>query len=143
MPPGHIVAAFQWLDYFTSYSQTGGFVQAPCQECGVSLVGYTDATPMDSAGVYYNLVGRPALDAYIAKAADKQIPVACLEPVADVDTTGDLAHAISLIRAIGYAKAHQPELHVPWRTLEWIEAKGLIISTPPHAQHDPREVLDR
>jgi len=143
MPPSHIVSAFQWLDYFSSYSETGGFVQAPCQECGVSLVGYTDATPMDSAGVYYNLQGLAALDAYVIKVAQSGIPMTCLDPVADIDTTADLAHATSLVRALGYAEAHQPGLHVPHRTLHWLDSQGIRISTPPNSEHDPREMLDR
>ncbi|NTW28455.1 MAG: DUF2064 domain-containing protein [Coriobacteriia bacterium] len=143
MPPSHIVSAFQWLDYFSSYSEVGGFVQAPCQECGVSLIGYTDTTPMDSTGVYYNLMGRAALDGYIAKAAEKNIPVACLGPVADIDDTTDLAHAASLIRALGYAGAHQPALHVPRHTLWWLDVHGVVISTPPNSEHDPREMQDR
>ncbi|HEY5529113.1 MAG TPA: DUF2064 domain-containing protein [Thermoleophilia bacterium] len=143
LPPSHIVSAFRWLDYFASYSDIGGFVQAPCQECGVSLVGYTDKTPMDSPGVYYNLQGMAALDAYIAKAAERKVPVACLSPVADIDDTGDLAHAASLVRALGYAGAYQPGLHVPRYTLSWLDSKGIVISTPPNSEHDPREMLDK
>ena len=142
MPPSHIVAAFQWLEYFAACSEIGGFVQAPCQECGVSLVGYTRETPMDSTGVYYNLQGLAALDAYVAKAAASGVPLACLEPVADIDTIADLAHATSLIRGLAYAEAHQPGVHVPHRTLRWLDARGIRISTPPNSEHDPRSALD-
>lgn len=142
LPPSHIVQAFQWLDYFSSFSLNGGFVQAPCQECGVSLVGYTNTTPMDSMGVYYNLDGIAALDGYVAKARERNVPMACLSQVADIDDTGDLAHAASFIRALGYAGSHQPGLHVPRWTLWWIDAHGIVISTPPNSLHDPREMLD-
>jgi uncharacterized protein len=142
MPVSHIVQAFQWLEYFDSYSEKGGFVQAPCQECGVSLVGYTAQTPMDSRGVFYNLNGVPALDAYIAKAAEHGVPVANLTPVADVDDTRDLAHTISLLHATAYSIHCQPGLFLAHRTLEWIDRMGIMISTPPNAEHDPREAID-
>ena len=142
MPVNHIVRAFQWLDYFDSFSPHGGFVQAPCQECGVSLVGYTRATPMDSTGVFYNLDGVPALDAYIAKAAQREVPVASLTPVADVDDMRDLAHTISLLKGIAYSSQYQPDLFVAHRTLDWIQRVGIVVNTPPNAEHDPREQID-
>lgn len=142
MPVGHIVQAFQWLEYFDSYSPQGGFVQAPCQECGVSLVGYTSKTPMDSTGVFYNLDGVPALDAYIAKAAERCVPVANLMPVADVDDTRDLAHTISLLNATAYSIHHQPGQFLARRTLDWVRRIGVVISTPPNPEHDPREFID-
>jgi len=142
MPVNHIVQAFQWLEYFDSFSERGGFVQAPCQECGVSLVGYTARTPMDSTGVFYNLNGIPALDAYIAKAAERGVPVASLTPVADVDDMRDMAHTISLLKGIAYSSQFQPGLFVAHRTLNWIQRMGIVISTPPNAEHDPRERID-
>lgn len=142
MPVSHIVQAFQWLDYFDSFSERGGFVQAPCQECGVSLVGYTARTPMDSTGVFYNMDGVPALDAYIAKAAQRGVPVASLTPVADVDDMRDMAHTVSLLNAIEYSNRCQPGLFVARRTLDWIRKTGIVISTPPNAEHDPRERID-
>lgn len=142
MPTSHITQAFQWLDYFDSFSGCGGFVQAPCQECGVSLVGYTKNTPMDSKGVFYNLDGVPALDAYIAKAAQRGVPVASLTPVADVDDMRDMAHTISLLKGIAYSSQFQPGLFVARRTLDWIHRTGIVISTPPNAEHDPRENID-
>ncbi|MGV8084272.1 MAG: DUF2064 domain-containing protein [Coriobacteriia bacterium] len=141
-PVSHIVSAFQWLDYFSSYSETGAFVQAPCQECGVSVVGYTRSTPMDSTGVYYNVDGLTCLDAYTAKARERGIPVACLPQVADIDDAQDLAHATSLIHAVGYAGAHQPGLHVPRYTLWWLDAHGIVASAPPNENHDPRDQVD-
>jgi glycosyltransferase A (GT-A) superfamily protein (DUF2064 family) len=142
MPVNHIVLAFQWLEYFGSYSDRGGFVQAPCQECGVSLVGYTSETPMDSTGVFYNPDGIPALDAYVAKAAERGVPVASLTPVADVDDMHDLAHTVSLLRAIAYSCCYQPGLFLAKRTLAWITQHNIVVSTPPNAEHDPRERID-
>ncbi len=142
MPVSHIVQAFQWLAYFDAISEKGGFVQAPCQACGVSLVGYTAKTAMDSQGVFYNLQGTPALDAYTIKASQQGIPIALLMPVADVDNVEDLAHTISIIRAIKYASYFQPDLFVPHRTLAWIDRMRLTISTPPNTEHDPRESID-
>lgn len=142
MPLNHLVEAFRWLDHFRDTSGRGGFVQAPCQECGVSLVGYTAETPMDSQGVYYNMDGVPALDAYINKAAGREIPVACLAPVADVDDINDLAHCISLLRAMAYAKPYQQDIFLAQRTLDWIDKSGIIVSTPPNPNHDPRSAID-
>jgi glycosyltransferase A (GT-A) superfamily protein (DUF2064 family) len=142
MPVSHLVQAFQWLAHFAGTSQQGGFVQAPCQECGVSLVGYTADTPMESQGVYYNLNGVPALDAYIHKAALKEIPVACLTPVADIDDVRDLAHSISLLRAMAYAQPFQRDLYLAHRTLAWIDRTGIIVNTPPNLNHDPRYEID-
>lgn len=142
MPASHIVQAFQWLAYFDALSDKGGFIQAPCQACGVSLIGYTAKTAMDSQGVFYNQQGIPALDAYTIKASQRGIPTALLMPVADVDNIEDLAHTISLIKAIQYASHFQPDLFVPHRTLAWIDRMQLRISTPPNAEHDPRGDID-
>jgi glycosyltransferase A (GT-A) superfamily protein (DUF2064 family) len=143
MPVTHLVRAFEWLAYFdTIHDGAGGFVQAPCQACGVSLVGYTRETPMDSQGVFYSLEGIPALDAYVVKAQEHGVPVALLDPVADVDNVEDLAHTISLLRAIAYSSNYQPELCVAGRTLTWVNRKGIVISTPPNLEHDPREMID-
>ena len=141
MPKSHISQAFAWLDYFSSLG-TPGFVQAPCQECGTSLVGFSHNTPIDHQGVYYNLTGTPALDGYVAKLVAKDIPSAYLSPVSDIDESTDLAHAISCIRAIAQAAKTQPGLYVPQRVLDWVDFMGFTISTPPNENHDPRQYLD-
>ena len=100
MPKAHLVQAFNWLDYFQAIGEPG-FVVAPCQECGTSLVGYSYNTPgMDHDGIYYNMDGRPALDGYVEKLQESGIPSAFFDPVADIDEVTDLAHAISCMRAI-------------------------------------------
>lgn len=140
MPKGHVKQAFQWLEYFQSIGKPG-FVQAPCQECGTSLVGYSFNTPMNHDGIYYNLDGRPALDGYVEKIIENDVPSAYFDPVADIDEVTDLAHSISCMKAIREAAKYQP-LFVPHRTLNWVESMGITISTPPNDNHDPRGYLD-
>ncbi len=140
MPKSHIIQAFDWLNYFQE-QKTPGFVQAPCQECGTSLVGYSYNTPIDHTGIYYNMDGRPALDGYVEKLQEQDIPSAYFEPVADIDEVTDLAHAISCMKAIREAAKIQP-LFVPFRTLNWCEIMGLKVTTPPNENHDPRDYLD-
>ena len=140
MPKNHIKQGFQWLDYFQSIGKPG-FVYAPCQECGTSLVGYSYNTPIDHTGVYYNMDGRPALDGYLEKLQEGDIPSAYFDPVADIDEIMDLAHAISCAKAIAEASKYQ-DLFVPHRMLTWIEFMGIRATTPPNDNHDPRDYLD-
>lgn len=141
MPKSHITQAFQWLDYFRAQG-TPGFVQAPCQECGTSLVGFSCDTPMDNQGVYYNLNGRAALDGYREKLEGRSIPSAYLPPVADIDEKTDLAHAISCMRAIALAAESQTDLYVPRRVMDWVDYMGIRVMTPPNDEHDPRQYVD-
>jgi hypothetical protein len=115
---------------------------APCQQSGVSVVGYTKTTPIDSQGVYYNLDGTPVLDAYTAKLQALDLPFAYLSPVADIDGDNDLAHAISCLGAIAEATRYQPDIYLARRVLEWIDRKGLRACAPPNDDYDPREQLD-
>ena len=142
MPKGHLIQGFQWLEYFQSIGKPG-FVMAPCQECGTSLVGYSFNTPIDHDGIYYNMDGRPALDGYVQKLqeSDEDIPCAYFDPVADIDEVTDLGHSISCMKAIREAARYQP-LFVPRRTLAWVEIMGIQVSTPPNENHDPRDYLD-
>jgi glycosyltransferase A (GT-A) superfamily protein (DUF2064 family) len=142
MPVSHIVRAFQWLAYFDSAYETGGIVFCPCQACGVSLVGLTETTPMDFDGVFYNPDGTPALDAITALSEARGIPAAALDPVSDIDNAEDLAHALSLARSHAYVSQFQPEIMAPKRFLAWADAAGIVVSTPPNADHDPREAID-
>ena len=141
MPITHISQAFQWLDYFQDLG-TPGFVQAPCQECGTSLVGFSYNTPINHQGVYYNLTGKPALDAYVEKLQEMDIPSAYFTPVADIDEKVDLAHAVSCIRAIKEAAKYQTEIYVPQRVLDWCDFMNIRVSTPPNDNHDPRQYID-
>ncbi len=85
----------------------------------------------------------PALDAYVAKIKDKDIPTAYFSPVADIDEKTDLAHAISCMRAIEQAAKYQPDLFVPKRVLTWVGLMGISVSTPPNEEHDPRQYIDQ
>lgn len=140
MPKSHLKQAFQWLDYFQSIGKPG-FVSAPCQECGTSLVGFSYNTPINNQGIYYNMDGRAALDGYVEKLKGSDIPSAYFEPVADIDEVPDLAHAISCMRAIKEAGKYQ-NLFVPNRVLDWVDYMGITVSTPPNEEHDPRQYLD-
>ena len=96
---------------------------------------------MDHTGVYYNMEGRPALDGYLVKLQEANVPSAYFDPVADVDEITDLGHAISCMRAIKEAARYQP-LFVPQRTLAWVDLMGITVSTPPNENHDPRNMFD-
>jgi hypothetical protein len=141
MPKSHVTQAFQWLDFYHS-NGTPGFVCAPCQECGTSLVGFSFDTPINHQGVYYNLDGVPALDAYMHKTEEAGIPVSYFAPIADIDERTDLAHAISCMNAIKQAAKYQNELFVPTRVMDWVEFMGIRVSTPPNDEHDPRQYID-
>jgi glycosyltransferase A (GT-A) superfamily protein (DUF2064 family) len=140
MPKRHIKEAFTWLDRFQGLGKPG-FVCAPCQECGTSLVGYSHNTPIDHSGVYYNLEGRPALDGYVDKLREADVPSAYFDPVADIDVVGDLGHAVSCMKAIREAARYQ-DLFVPRRALGWCEIMGIQPYTTPNENHDPRDYLD-
>ena len=141
MPKAHLIQSFQWLEYFQSIGKPG-FVYAPCQESGTSLIGYSHNTPgMNHTGVYYNMDGRPALDGYLQKIQENDVPSAYFDPVADIDEVSDLGHAISCMKSIREAAKYQP-LFVPRRTLAWVELMGITVSTPPNENHDPRDYLD-
>jgi len=142
MPVSHLVRAFQWLAYFEATYPVGGLVHCPCQACGVSLVGLLETTPMDFDGVFYNSNGVSALDAITTIAAQRGIPVAALDPVADIDDVQDLAHALSLARSQAYVSQFQPEVIAPRRLLAWADRMGIVVNTPPNLEHDPREMID-
>lgn len=151
LPKDHLINGFKWLQYFLeddinaaeSGEAIGGVVLAPCQEVGVSLIGWTKSTPIDHQGVYYNMSGRPALDAYVEKAREKGIPMATMMPVADIDDVSDFAHATSLARAAKYSHEFQPDLYVPERFLAWVDWRGIKVGTPPNEDRDSREGIDR
>ncbi len=138
----HLQAAFQWLAYLGHGSEHGALVLAPCQDCGVSLVGITANAPIDFVGVFYNLQGVSALEKIVALASAQSIPLAVLDTIADIDNVGDLAHAITLMRAMAYASHVQPGVLAPENTLRWVRQNRIIVTTPPNQNHDPRESLD-
>lgn len=142
LPLNHVVEGFRWLQHFLETSPQGGLIQAPCQECGVSLIGWTRTTKMNHQGVYYNMTGRPALDAYVQKCRDANVPMAALSPVADIDDMQDLAHAVSLARSAEYIKQFQGDFYVPQRFLDWVNWRGIRVGTPPNEDRDSRKGID-
>lgn len=142
LPRNHVTQAFQWLDFFSEVVGRPGFVCAPCQECGTSLVGFNFDTPIDHQGIYYNMSGRPALDGYVEKLQEKDIPNAYLAPVADVDEIEDLAHCLSCARALQTAAEYQTGIFVPRRVLEWADYMHIKPVAPPNDNHDPRQYFD-
>lgn len=142
LPRAHVTQAFQWLQYFAEVVGTPGFVCAPCQECGTSLVGFNFDTPINHQGIYYNMSGRPALDGYYEKLEAAEIPSAYLAPVADVDEVEDLAHCLSCARALRESSKYQTGIYVPRRVLEWADAIGIKPVSPPNENHDPRQYFD-
>ena len=142
LPRTHVTQAFQWLIYFSEVLGTPGFVQAPCQECGTSLVGLSFDTPINNQGIYYNMDGRPALDGYREKLEETGVPNAYLTPVADVDEPEDLAHCLSCARALEVASKFQTDIYVPKRVLAWADYLGLRSVAPPNDNHDPRQYMD-
>ena len=143
LPRTHIVEAFQWLDYLAENDERGyGFVQAPCQQAGTSLVGQTAATPLSPEGIYYNKTGRPVVEGYLEFLHEQSIPNAYLSPVADVDRDDDLAHVITCLNAIAEAEPYQPGIYLARRVLAWLDATGLLSVSPPNHEIDPRELID-
>ncbi len=131
LPREHLLNGFRWLQYFLATSENGGVIHAPCQESGVSLIGWTRDTDIDHQGINGNTNGRPALDLYVEKAKDKEIPLALMMPVSGIDDVSDFAHATSLSRAAKYSQQFQPDLYVPERFLAWVDWRGIKVGTPP------------
>lgn len=138
-----LIEAFTTLDYLAQTNERRwAFVQAPCQDSGVSIIGLTRTTPIDSTGVYYNLNGRPVLDAYVEKIRELEIPCGYLGSVADVDTEHDLAHTLSCLEAIAEASQYQPGLYLARRVLAWAYTHGLRVVSEPDDGFDPRDDID-
>jgi hypothetical protein len=142
MPRQHVVDAFNWLHTYQQRYPEGGVVLAPCQASGTSIVGYTPECGMNHQTVYYNNTGRPALQAYLDKASELGgVHVALLDSVPDVDNMEDFAHVITVINALEYVGEDQ-DMFVPHRTLEFIRAMGLQVTTPPNRNFDNRDAID-
>ena len=142
MPVSNIFQSFEWLRRFEENSNGVGMVMCPCQACGVSLVGLTKAAPVDFEGIFYNTSGASALTGLIETAREKNIPVAQLETVADIDTVEDLGHALAMALSQEYTSRFQPGVMVPRRFLAWAEREGYQVYTPPNENHDPRSLID-
>jgi len=143
MPRTHIIDAFNHLHRFQSLYPEGGMVLAPCQASGTSLVGYTPECGMNNQTVYYNAAGRPALQAYIDKARELgDVHMALLDAVPDVDNMEDFAHVVTVTNALEHAALSQ-DVFVPHRTLTFIRAMRVTVSTPPNRNFDNRDEIDK
>ena len=142
LPRDHIIDAFNWLHHFQTICPEGGMVLTPCQACGTSMVGYTRDCGMDHQTVYYNFTGRPALQAYLDKAHEMGgVHMALLEAVPDVDNMEDLAHVVTYVNAIEMVQGDQ-DIFLPHRTLHFIRAMNLKVSTEPNRNFDDRSLID-
>lgn len=117
----------------TASRQLGAaMVEGACQEGGFSIIGYTCATPFAFKGVFYNQDGITALDMLLLKVAEKNIPLAVVEAVPDVDIPVDLASMIPVVKALRLASCHDETILTPINTLNILEEIGLeSTATPP------------
>ena len=118
--------------------QGHGIVIAPDHKMGVSIVGLTREARFTHEGVFGNPAPRWALTSYIAKAAERGLPVLCLPPVPDVDTMDDLVHVATLVQALNYCAAFD-DAHPPWRTAAALYKSGFhdAIVRPGDSAHSP------
>ena len=124
---------------------TPGFVQAPCQECGTSLVGFSRNTPIDPSGRLLQ-PGRPwpRSTPTWRSCRRKDIPSAYFSPVADIDET----HRPGA-RHFLHAR-HRGRREAPGRTCscrERVLDLGRLhghpgVHAPQRRQHDPRQYID-
>ena len=121
-----------------------GFVQAPCQECGTSLVGFSISTRRSTIRVCtYNLTGKPALDAYVEKLQEMDIPFGVISRPSPTSTRRSTLRT----PCPASARSRRPqstrtEIYVPQRVLDWCDFMNIRVSTPPNDNHDPRQYID-
>jgi len=142
LPPSAIIEAFEWLEYLASEHSGLGFVMAPCQEAGTSIVGRTRRTPVPAEGIYYNALGRTVIDGYLEHLREHSIPFAFLDTVSDVDSSVDLAHLVSCLDAMADAYPYQPGMYLPRRVLAWADETMIRVVAAPSDERDPRSHLD-
>jgi len=106
-------------------------VEGACQEGGFSIIGFTCETPFDFHKVFYNMDGITALDMLVAKAKDKNIPLATVAMAPDVDIPLDLASMIPMLRALQLSACYDDSVMVPVNTIEIMEKIGLESTTMP------------
>ncbi len=142
LPPDEIVAAFKWLDFLAAHHEGKGFVMAPCQESGTSLVGRTRKTPVPREGVFYNESGRTVVAGYLEFLRENSMPFAFLDAVSDVDTSADMAHLVTCLDAMADACRYQPGMYLPRRVLAWADSELIRAVAVPDDQYDPRWHID-
>lgn len=106
-------------------------VEGACQEGGFSIIGFTCETPFDFHKVFYNMDGITALDMLVAKAKDKNIPLATVAMAPDVDIPIDLASMIPVLKALQLSASYDDSVMVPVNTIEIMEKIGLESCTTP------------
>ncbi|MBP2640781.1 MAG: transferase 1, rSAM/selenodomain-associated [Firmicutes bacterium] len=106
-------------------------VEGACQEGGFSIIGFTCETPFDFHKVFYNMDGITALDMLVAKAKDKNIPLATVAMAPDVDIPIDLASMIPVLKALQLSANYDDSVMVPINTIEIMEKIGLESCTTP------------
>ncbi|NLL52021.1 MAG: DUF2064 domain-containing protein [Peptococcaceae bacterium] len=94
------------------------------QEGGFNLIGYTYTTPFNFNGVFYNQDGVTALDMVAKKAAEKNIPLALVEMVPDVDLPVDVASLIPVLNTLIQVEKFDPNITAPKRTIKFLQDFG-------------------
>lgn len=136
-----VIAGFDGLHTLDAV-EGGGIVLAPDQAMGVSVIGWTRATDFNHDGVYYNRTGLTVLPAYIEKAREAGLPARYLPPIPDVDTMGDLMHAVTVVEALNYCAPFDGNTP-PWRTADALAQMGWSeVRVPPNDLFDPRDEID-
>ncbi|MCI8469438.1 MAG: DUF2064 domain-containing protein [Eggerthellaceae bacterium] len=136
-----VIAGFDGLHALDAV-EGGGIVLAPDQAMGVSVIGWTRATDFNHDGVYYNRTGLTVLPAYIEKAREAGLPARYLPPIPDVDTMGDLMHAVTVVEALNYCAPFDGNTP-PWRTADALAQMGWSeVRVPPNDLFDPRDEID-
>jgi glycosyltransferase A (GT-A) superfamily protein (DUF2064 family) len=128
--PEFVQPAFRLLFYLSEKSDRGAMVLVPCQAAGVSLVRLTTEAPMDFTGVFYNIRGIAALEAITSITSARQIPMALLDPLKDVDYQDDLAHNCCN-RCDGLCQLFPARCQCAQRTVSLLQQIGLTVCTSP------------
>lgn len=121
--PDFIEESFAALENLKN--EKGALVTAACQEGGFSIVGFTQNTPFDFEGVFYNREGITAMDMLVDKVEEKAIPIRVLPLLMDIDLPVDLASLIPLVRALYLAHQYDQNVWYPRHFLIFLEEVGL------------------
>lgn len=129
--PYVIQEAFLHLELLNNKFGKGAMVVGPCLEAGVYLVGQTSKLHIDFDGVFFNPHGITALEAFTEKAIERNIPLAMLELVPDVDIPSDLASLIVTLKTMEYSAKFQSNITLPQYTLNVMPDLHLVTRAPP------------
>ena len=129
--PHVLQEAFLHLDHLNKKFGKGAMVVGPCLEAGVYLVGQTSNLHIDFDGVFFNPQGITALEAFTEKAIERNVPLAMLELVPDVDIPSDLASLIVTLKTMEYSSKFQSNITLPCYTLNLLPDLHLVTRAPP------------